>query len=143
MFIETIDDSRRNWSAVKAETMVSPDGALTTSSIARSSLSSPMRTENVQPTKLDHVLFNGYFFRILTSQGPHAPGGAKNYVVDGKMTEGFAFVAYPAEYRSLGMMTFIVDASGIIYEKDLGPNTTKLAEAMTAYDPDSTWHQVE
>jgi hypothetical protein len=91
----------------------------------------------------EHVPFNGYMFRILTSQGRHAPGGAKNYVVDGKMTAGFAFVAYPVDYRSSGVMTFIVDASGTIYEKDLGPNTTKLAQAMTAYDPDSTWHKVE
>jgi hypothetical protein len=91
----------------------------------------------------EHVPFNGYMFRILTSQGPHAPGGAKNYIVDGKMSAGFAFVAYPVEYRSSGVMTFIVDESGTIYEKDLGPDTTKLAQAMTAYDPDSTWHKVE
>jgi Protein of unknown function (DUF2950) len=91
----------------------------------------------------EHVPFNGYMFRILTSQGPHAQGGAKNYIVDGKMTEGFAFVAYPVDYRSSGVMTFIVDKSGTIYEKDLGPNTTKLAQAMTAYDPDSTWQKVE
>ena len=90
-----------------------------------------------------HDPFNGYFFRILTSQGPHAPGGAKNYVVDGKMTAGFAFVAYPAEYRSSGVMTFIVSKSGDIYEKDLGPNTKHLAEVMTAYDPDSSWHKAE
>jgi hypothetical protein len=89
----------------------------------------------------DQVPFYGYFFRVLTSQGPHAPGGAKKYVVDGKMTKGFAFVAYPAEYRSSGVVTFIVDESGTIYEKDLGPDTTKLAQAMTAYDPDSTWHK--
>jgi hypothetical protein len=91
----------------------------------------------------EHVPFNGYFFQILTSQGKHAPGGVKNYVVDGKMSAGFAFVAYPADYRSSGVMTFIVSESGTIYEKDLGPNTTKLAEAMTAYDPDSTWHKAE
>jgi hypothetical protein len=91
----------------------------------------------------EHVPFNGYMFRILTSQGPHAPGGAKNYVVDRKMSAGFAFVAYPVEYRSSGVMTFIVDESGTIYEKDLGPDTAKLAQAMTAYDPDSTWHGVE
>jgi hypothetical protein len=91
----------------------------------------------------EHVPFNGYMFRILTSQGPHAQGGAKNYIVDGKMSAGFAFVAYPVEYRSSGVMTFIVDASGTVYEKDLGPNTTKLAQAMTTYDPDSTWHQTE
>ena len=91
----------------------------------------------------EHVPFNGYMFRILKSQGPHAPGGAKNYIVDGKMSAGFAFVAYPVEYRSSGVMTFIVDESGTIYEKDLGPDTTKLAQTMTAYDPDSTWHKVE
>jgi len=91
----------------------------------------------------EHIPFNGYMFRILTSQGPHAPGGAKNYIVDGKMSAGFAFVAYPVDYRSSGVMTFIVDKSGTIYEKDLGPDTTKLAQAMTGYDPDSTWHKVE
>jgi hypothetical protein len=91
----------------------------------------------------DPVPFNGYYFRILTSQGPHAPGGAKNYIIDGKMTAGFAFVAYPAEYRSSGVMTFIVDESGVIYEKDLGPDTTKLAQTMIAFDPDSTWHKAE
>jgi hypothetical protein len=89
------------------------------------------------------IPFNGYFFRVLTSQGSHVPGGAKDYRVDGKMTGGFAFIAYPAEYRSSGVVTFIVGETGTIYEKDLGPNTTKLAEAMTAYDPDSTWHQAE
>jgi Protein of unknown function (DUF2950) len=91
----------------------------------------------------DPVPFHGYFFHILTSQGPHAIGGAKNYIVNGVMTGGFAFIAYPAEYRSAGVMTFIVDESGTIYEKDLGPDTTKVAQAMTVYDPDSTWHQAE
>jgi hypothetical protein len=91
----------------------------------------------------EHVPFNGYMFRILTRQGRHAQGGMKSYIVDGKMSAGFAFVAYPAEYRSSGVMTLIVNQSGTIYEKDLGPNTTKLAQAMTAYDPDSTWHKAE
>jgi Protein of unknown function (DUF2950) len=91
----------------------------------------------------EHVPFNGYMFRILTSQGPHALGGAKNYIIDGMMSRGFAFVAYPVEYRSSGVMTFIVDESGAIYEKDFGPDTTKLAQAMTVYDPDSTWHKTE
>lgn len=90
-----------------------------------------------------HVPFNGYMFRILTSQGRHAPGGARKYVVDGKMSAGFAFVAYPVEYRSSGVMTFIVDQSGTMYEKDLGPDTTKLAQAMTVYDPNSTWRKTE
>ena len=91
----------------------------------------------------EHVPFNGYMFRILTGQGPHAPGGVQTYISSGKMSGGFAFVAYPVEYRSSGVMTFIVDKSGAIYEKDLGPDTTKLAQTMTTYDPDSTWHKVE
>jgi hypothetical protein len=91
----------------------------------------------------EHVPYNGYMFRILTRQGQHAPGGARSYIVDGKMTEGFAFVAYPVEYRSSGVMTFIVDKSGTIYQKDLGPHTTKLAQVMTTYDPDSSWKKAE
>src|SRR5260370_632304 len=91
----------------------------------------------------EHVPFNGYFFRILTSQGRHAPGGAKNYIVDGKMSAGFAFAAYPVEYRSSGRMTFIRDNSGTIYHKHLRPTTTKHAQAMTAYHPHSTWHKAE
>jgi hypothetical protein len=99
--------------------------------------------EDAKDQTSDPVPFDGYFFRVLTSQGPHALGGAKSYIVDGKMTGGVAFVAYPAEYRSSGVMTFIIDESGTIYEKDLGADTTKLAQAMTAYDPDSTWHEAD
>jgi hypothetical protein len=91
----------------------------------------------------DPIPFNGYYFRILTGQGKNAPGGAKSYIVGGRMVGGFAFIAYPAEYRSSGVMTFIVNESGVAYEKDLGPNTTTLAKAMTDYNPDSTWHQVD
>ena len=89
------------------------------------------------------IPFNGYFFRILTSQGKAAPGGAKSYIVNGKMVGGFAFIAYPAEYRSSGVMSFIVNQSGVVYEKDLGPNTIAIATTMTDYNPDSTWHQVD
>lgn len=86
--------------------------------------------------------FHGYFFRLLTAQGAAAPGGAKSYIVDGKMTKGFAFVAYPAEYRNSGVMTFVVNLNGAIYEKDLGPKTADLAKAMTAINPDTTWRAV-
>lgn len=96
------------------------------------------------PATDDHPIpFNGYHFRILTRQGGNAPGGAKSYMVDGKMTGGFAFVAYPAEYRSSGVMTFIVNQSGVVYEKDLGSDTMKLATAITSYNPDSTWSRVD
>jgi Protein of unknown function (DUF2950) len=87
--------------------------------------------------------YRGYYFHILTRQGKSAPGGAKNYVVNGKMTEGFAFVAYPAEYRSSGVMTFIVTEDGVVYQKDLGKQTDVLAKAMTEYDCNPSWQKAE
>jgi hypothetical protein len=88
------------------------------------------------------VPLRGYFFRILTRQGKDAAGGAKSYIADGKMTGGFAVVAYPAEYRASGVMTFIVGEDDIVYEKDLGLNTASLAKAMTTYDPGPGWKRV-
>jgi hypothetical protein len=87
----------------------------------------------------DREPFHGYFFRILTAQGPHSHGGARSYIVDGKMTGGFAIIAFPAAYRSSGVKTFVVGQDGWIFEKDLGPRTTQLAAAIKTYDPDSTW----
>src|SRR5271165_4614629 len=86
--------------------------------------------------------FHGYFYRMLKAQGANAKGGAKSYIVDGKMTGGFAFVAYPAEYRNSGVMTFVIDQDGTVYEKDLGPQTADLAKQMKAYNPDKTWKPV-
>jgi hypothetical protein len=91
----------------------------------------------------DPMPFSGYYFRLLTGQGEDAPGGAKSYIVNGTMTGGFAFVAYPAEYGSSGVMTFAVGQDGTVYQKDLGASTTDLATAMTQFDPDSTWERVE
>jgi hypothetical protein len=90
----------------------------------------------------DREPFHGYFFHILTAQGSHAHGGARNYIVNGKMTGGFAIIAFPAAYRSSGVKTFIVGQDGRIFEKDLGPRTTQLAAAMKSYDPDGTWTRV-
>ena len=90
-----------------------------------------------------HAAFHGYHFRILKKQGSHAPGGAKDYVVGGKMVGGFAFVAYPAEYGNSGVMTFIINQDGVLLQKDLGKTTTEVATAMTEFDPDSTWSVVE
>ena len=87
--------------------------------------------------------YRGYLFHVLTGQGKKAPGGAKPYIVNGKMTEGFAFVAYPAEYRSSGVMTFIVSADGTVYQKDLGKKTETLGKAMHEYDIDATWRKAE
>jgi hypothetical protein len=83
--------------------------------------------------------YHGYYYRILTSQGPTANGGAHAYVVRGDMIGGFALVAYPAEYGNSGVMTFVVNYDGKVFEKDLGDETEKVAEAMKSFDPDATW----
>jgi hypothetical protein len=87
--------------------------------------------------------FRGYYFRVLTDQGKDAPGGAKSYMVDGKMTDGFAIEAYPVEYRSSGVMTFIVGSDGVVHEKDLGKKTETEAKAIKTFNPDSSWHPAE
>ena len=87
--------------------------------------------------------FHGYYYRMLTKQGSAAKGGALDYVVNGKLTRGFAFVAYPAEYRNSGVMTFIVNQSGVIYEQDLGAQTAEIASAMQEYNSGSGWERVE
>jgi Protein of unknown function (DUF2950) len=89
------------------------------------------------------VPYRGYYFHVLKRQGKSAPGGAKSYIVNGKMTEGFAVAAYPAEYRSSGVMTFIIGENGVVYQKDLGKNTAAAAKAMKEYDPDSSWQKAE
>lgn len=83
--------------------------------------------------------FNGYYFKILTRQGPAAPAGAYSYVINGHMVAGFAMVAYPADYGRTGIKAFIVNHYGDVYEKDLGPATARLAPAMSDYNPDATW----
>ena len=87
--------------------------------------------------------YHGYYFRILTRQGPNAPGGELDYVVNGKMIGGFALVAYPAEYGNSGVMTFVVNHAGTVYQKDLGERTAAIAKRMSAFDPDQTWKKVE
>jgi len=96
---------------------------------------------NVREGKLEP--FQGYYFRILKAQGPKAPGGARSYVENGKMTRGFAFVAFPAQYRNSGVMTFIVDRNGVVYEKDLGPRTPEIAKSLTRYNRDATWRKAD
>ena len=86
--------------------------------------------------------FHGYYYRIITKQGVHAPGGAKNYLVNGKMTRGFAFLAFPAEYRSSGVMTFMINQDSVVVQKDLGANTQQIASEMTEFNPDKSWDQV-
>jgi hypothetical protein len=87
--------------------------------------------------------YHGYYYRILTKQGANAAGGALNYVVNGKMIGGFALVAYPAEYGNSGVMTFLVNHAGTVYQKDLGDRTEVIAGRMKSFDPDQTWKKVE
>jgi hypothetical protein len=121
------------WKAASGQSQ-SPIGPLVASAVADGY--APSR--NGQPTP-----YRGYYYHILTSQGKDARGGAKSYVADGKMTQGFAFVAYPAEYRSSAVMTFIVNQDGVVYQKDLGKTTDSIAKGMKVYDPDTSWQKAQ
>jgi hypothetical protein len=98
---------------------------------------------NKEAPEIGHAPYHGYYFKILTRQGPHAPGGKYSYVINGNMIAGYALVAYPDRWGNSGVMTFIINQQGRVYQKNLGPNTAKLASAMTEYNPDLTWKLVE
>jgi len=89
------------------------------------------------------IPFHGYYYKILTRQGPMAAGGEVDYVVRGNMIGGFALVAYPAEYGNSGVMTFVVNYAGTVFQKDLGDRTERIAERMTSFNPDQTWKKVD
>jgi len=91
----------------------------------------------------ERASFHGYFFKVLKRQGKNAPGGKYDYVINGHMVAGFALLAYPEEWGNTGVMTFIVNQNGKVYQKNLGENTTELAKEMKEYDPDETWTLVE
>jgi hypothetical protein len=98
----------------------------------------------VEITKGRRIPYQGYYYRILKTQGRHAPGGKKDYVAaDGKMTGGFALLAWPATYGASGVMTFEVNQDGIAFQKDLGPRTAELGPKITAFDPDLTWARID
>jgi len=100
------------------------------------------RREGYKRTDGKPIPYHGYYYKILTGQGPSAPGGAYDYVVRGQMIGGFAMVAYPAQYGSSGIMTFIVNHDGVVYQKDFGPNTTAMAQFMMKFNPDETWKKL-
>jgi hypothetical protein len=87
--------------------------------------------------------FHGYYFKILTEQGKNVPGGGYNYIVNGNMVGGFAMIAFPSNWGTSGVMTFVVNQQGKVYEKNLGPDTTKIAQKMKLYNPDKTWIPVK
>jgi Protein of unknown function (DUF2950) len=130
------DEGQHNglyWKASEGEP-ASPIGPLVASAVAEGYA----KEQGGGPTP-----YRGYYFQILTRQGKDGPGGQKSYIVNGKMTEGFALLAYPAEYRSSGVMTFIVGQDGVVYQKDLGKKTDVLVKAMKEYDPNSSWQKAE
>jgi hypothetical protein len=130
------DEGQHNglyWKAADGEPQ-SPIGPLVASAVAKGYVKS---RDGAQTP------YRGYYYHILTRQGKNGPGGAKSYIVNGQMTEGFAFVAYPAEYRSSGVMTFMVGVDGVVYEKDLGKKTDAHAKDMKEYNPNSSWLKAE
>jgi hypothetical protein len=130
------DEGQRNglyWKAGAGEPL-SPVGPLVAAAVTESYATS----RDSAPTP-----YRGYYYHVLVRQGKGGSGGAKSYSVDGKMTGGFAFVAYPAEYRSSGVMTFIVGEDGVVYQKDLGKKTEAAAKAMKEYNPNPGWRKAE
>jgi hypothetical protein len=95
----------------------------------------------LQPNQ--HQPYNGYYFAMLDKQGADANGGARSYIVSGKMTSGFAVIAYPAEYGKSGIMTFITNQDGVVFQKDLGQTTDQIASVMTEFNPDKSWNVVD
>ena len=89
------------------------------------------------------IPYQGYYYRMLTRQGSNAPGGKYNYIINGNMIAGCALIAYPAEYGSSGIMTFVVSHEGVVFEKDLGETTADIVEYIREYNPDQTWEEVE
>jgi hypothetical protein len=104
-------------------------------------LADAAETEGSKPAASQPSTFHGYYFKILTAQGAAAAGGAKSYIVNGEMSGGFALIAWPAQYDITGVMTFIVNQDGRIYEKDLGAQTERAASSMATYNPDPSWRQ--
>jgi hypothetical protein len=133
------DPGKKNglfWRAAPGEE-VSPFGEL----VAQARMEGYKKGKSIfkeQPTP-----FHGYFFKILTRQGKNAPGGKYNYIINGNMVGGFALVACPSNWGKSGVMTFIVNQQGKVYQKNLGPNTTKIAQEMKSYNPDKTWTPVK
>jgi hypothetical protein len=105
--------------------------------------SAAKESAEIETLSIPYTPYHGYYFKILTAQGPYAPGGKYSYIINGNMIGGYAMVAYPSKWSVTGVMTFIVNQQGRVYEKNLGPDTDKLAAAMTAYNPDPSWKLVE
>jgi hypothetical protein len=133
IFSDPGKDNGLYWKASEGQPQ-SPIGPLVAAAVAEGYV----KGENGPPTP-----YRGYYFHVITRQGKNAPGGAKDYIANGKMTEGFAIVAYPAEYRSSGVTSFIVGQDAVVYQKDLGKNTETIAKAIKEYNPNASWQKSE
>jgi hypothetical protein len=127
------------WEAAPGEEQ-SPLGPLVAQAHAEGYAGGEHQMEHQSARQGHQEPYHGYYFRILTGQGPHAPGGARDYLVAGQMTGGFALLAYPAKWGDSGIMSFEINQSGIVFAKNLGPDTAKRAREITQYDPDLSWH---
>jgi hypothetical protein len=125
------------WETLEGEAP-SPLGPLVAEAEAEG-YSIPEQDSNAEPERQP---FYGYYYRMLTSQGSAAPGGARSFLNDGRMTGGFAVIAWPAEYDNSGIMSFLVSDDGLVYQKDLGDDTERLANAMSTFDPGAGWEIV-
>jgi len=121
------------WPAKQPGEELSPLGPL----IAQARVEGYQRTAKMLDD--EQAPYHGYYFKILTRQGKHAPGGKYNYVINGRMIAGFALIAWPAEWGDTGVMTFVVNQQGKVWQKNLGPSTANTAKVITFYDPDDTW----
>jgi hypothetical protein len=117
------------WPVTSPDSAASPMGEL-----AAKAAADGYRKSETGPTA-----YHGYYFKVLTAQGPHAPGGERSYIIDSLMRGGFAMIAWPADYGESGVMTFLIGQDGVLRQKDLGPETATLAKAIVAFDPDSSW----
>jgi hypothetical protein len=125
------------WPAQKPGEELSPLGPL----IAQARVEGYQRTAKMLND--EQAPYHGYYFKILTRQGKHSLSGKYNYIINGRMIAGFALVAWPVEWGNTGVMTFIVNQTGVVFQKNLGSKTAKIARAITTYDPDDTWTPAE
>jgi hypothetical protein len=134
-FLRSTPDTHNGlfWPAQKPGEELSPLGPL----IAQARVEGYQRTAKMLND--GQAPYHGYYFKILTRQGKHAPGGKYDYIINGRMIAGFALVAWPAEWGNTGVMTFVVNQQGKVFQKNLGSKTASIAKAMTTYDPDDTW----
>jgi hypothetical protein len=134
------DSGKRNglfWRSAPGETL-SPLGELVAQAWHEGYKKNRKAFKEAEPSP-----FHGYYFKILTAQGKNVPGGGYNYIVNGNMVAGFAMVAFPSNWGKSGVMTFVVNQQGKVYEKNLGPDTAKIAQKMKLYNPDKTWTPVK